>query len=173
MDNLSWITPALAVGGRFPMEAARYLAEQLDIRCVVDLRIECCDDASILERQGIRLLHLPTHDTRAVSAEMLDQGSVWVKDELALGKKVYIHCEHGIGRSALLAACVLVFTGAEPVRALERLKDARAVVSPSPDQLNAFIQFCERHRRPLRAAWDVPQFDALAQIAYRHLRQGA
>ena len=54
---------------------------------------------------------------------------------LDAGSRVYIHCEHGVGRSALLALCVLVSRGDPPLGALERAKSARWQVSPSPEQL--------------------------------------
>src|SRR5687768_13202648 len=101
--NLSWITSRLAVGGRFPMQAAFELAERLRIRHVVDLRIEDKDDEQILQAHGMRLLHLPTEDACAISAELIDHGVAWVNAQLDAGNAVYIHCEHGVGRSALLA----------------------------------------------------------------------
>ena len=72
-----------------------------------------------------------------------------------------VHCEHGIGRSVLIAACVLVAAGEAPHGALERIKRARAIASPSPVQLEAFMRFCGA-----RGAADL-RFDALAEIAYR------
>ena len=53
---------------------------------------------------------------------------------------------------------------------MELAKDTRAVVSPSPAQLRAFLAFVRHHRLATRARWPVPRFGALAAIAYRHLR---
>ncbi len=133
--NLDWVTPLLAVGGRFPTEAAEHLASRLGIRHVVDLRVEECDDEHLLREHGITLLHLPTKDMRAVSRAMLRDGVHWVTRHLEGGHKVYIHCEHGVGRSATLALCVLVAQGDIPLEALARAKRARWQVSPSPEQL--------------------------------------
>jgi protein-tyrosine phosphatase len=163
--NLSWIDESLAVGGRFPMEAAAHLAQRLGITRVVDLRDECCDDEEVLRRHGVVLLKLPTRDMCAVSQAMLDEGSRWVCEQLDAACRVYIHCEHGIGRSVLLALCVLALRGTAPLDALERVKDARWQASPSRDQLEGFREFVRRRTRHA-----VPPLDALCAISWRHLR---
>jgi protein-tyrosine phosphatase len=103
---------------------------------------------------------------------MLDEGVAWVTEKLGRGCKVYVHCEHGIGRSALVALCVLVAQGDAPLDALARAKGARRKVSPSPEQLEAFRGWlAARARAGARVA--IPSFDALATIAYSHLREPA
>lgn len=169
--NLSWVTPLLAVGGRFPIEAAEHLAQRLGIRHIVDLRVEERDDEHLLREHGITLLHLPTEDLRAISRHMLDEGVAWVTKHLERGHKVYIHCEHGIGRSATLALAVLVALGYSPREALTLAKRARWQVSPSPEQLSALMAWAEDWRVHHGAPWSVPPFNDLAAIAYSHLRK--
>ncbi|MCY1074975.1 protein-tyrosine phosphatase family protein [Archangium lansingense] len=168
--NLNWVTPELAVGGRFPIEAAEHLARRLAIRHIVDVRRERCDDERVLRQHGITLLHLPTEDLCAISRPMLDQGVSWVHGHLSQGNKVYIHCEHGIGRSALLALCVLVELGHSPLDALSLAKRQRQRVSPSPEQLETFMAWAEERRVARALPWSTPTFDDLADIAYCQLR---
>jgi hypothetical protein len=168
--NLDWVTPELLVGGRFPMEAADYLARQLGIRHVVDVRVECCDDERVLQAHGITLLHLPTADMCAISLPMLRHGVAWVRERLESGQKVLIHCEYGIGRSALLALCVLVDRGLAPLDALVLAKRERPKVSPSPEQLSAFLAYADEWRAAHGAGWHTPLFDELAALAYNHPR---
>jgi hypothetical protein len=168
--NLSWITPGLALGGRFELDACEHLVKALGIRHVVDVRIETCDDEEGLRRHGIELLHLPTADGCAVSQEMLDEGVAWVSQRLDEGHKVYVHCEHGAGRSALVGLCVLVSRGLSPIDALRTAKQARWQVSPSREQLEAFRTWCRRHGVP---SGRIPTFDELAQLAYADLRGGS
>jgi predicted protein tyrosine phosphatase len=168
--NLDWVAPLLAVGGRFPIEAAEHLASRLGIRYVVDLRVEECDDEHVLREHGITLLHLPTEDMRAVRRDMLRDGVHWVSKHLERGHKVYIHCEHGVGRSATLALCVLVARGDSPLEALARAKKARWQVSPSPEQLEAFLDWAEEWRVQQGLSWSLPTLNALVEIAYSHLR---
>lgn len=171
--DLHFVAPGLAVGGRFAREAAPRLAAEHGISRVVDVRVEACDDALLLQRHGIALLHLPTEDTRALSLDGIRAGVAFVSDGLDRGERVLVHCQHGIGRSALLALCVLVARGKEPLAALEELKRARGVVSPSPAQLEAFIAFSRAVRAERGASWDVPTLEGLGNIAWRHLREGA
>jgi predicted protein tyrosine phosphatase len=168
--SIDWLTDKLALGGCFPAGAAAELARTHRCHYVVDVREEACDDAVSLRRHGISLLHLPTEDRCAISPAMLARGVAWVRQALGAGGRVLIHCHHGIGRSALLALCVLVADGRDPLDAMTLIKDARPVVSPSPEQLEAFIAFVERTRRASGVPASVPTFDALAWIAYRHLR---
>jgi predicted protein tyrosine phosphatase len=167
--NLDWVTPQLAVGGRLPAGAAAHLARSLNVTHVVDVRVEECDDEHAFRSHGIGFLHLPTLDTRAVSQRMLDDGVAWVNAQLDGGARVLVHCEHGIGRSALLVLCVLVSRGESPLGALELAKSTRPVVSPSPEQLRAFAEWVGRLGSRTGRSIDVPDLESLAEIAYRHL----
>jgi hypothetical protein len=104
----------------------------------VDLRVEARDDEATLQVHGLEFLHLPTADCCAIAPRMIDDGVEWVRARLDGGTRVLIHCECGVGRSALLALCTLVAGGTEPLDAMNRLKAARPVVSPAPEQLEAF-----------------------------------
>ncbi len=168
--NFDWIDDRLAVGGRFPMEAAEQLARREGIAAIVDLRVEERDDEAALRVHGLEFLHLPTEDCCAIAPRMIDDGVNWIRARLDVGRRVLIHCEHGIGRSALLALCTLVAGGIEPLDAMNRVKAARPVVSPAPEQLEAFRTWVGRWRLRSGARVEVPSFDALAWVAYAHLR---
>jgi predicted protein tyrosine phosphatase len=168
--NFDWIDERLAVGGRFPMDAAEQLARRDGIGAIVDLRVENCDDEAALRVHGLDFLHLPTEDCCAITPRMIDDGVEWVRTRLDAGTRVLIHCEHGIGRSALLALCVLVAGGTPPLDAMNRLKTARPVVAPGAEQLDAFRIWVGRWRKRTGARIEVPSFDALAWVAYAHVR---
>lgn len=155
----TWITDELAVGGRFGSDVAEALAREHRIAAVVDVRAEESDDEVVLRRHGIAFLHLPTPDLHGVPLPALCEGAAFVKRF----PRALVHCEHGIGRSALLALCVLVDRGMQPLAALGLAKDRRAVVSPSPAQYEAWATWLRHTGRA------VPHFDDFAAIAYRHL----
>ncbi len=161
--DLDWITPQLAVGGAFPSSAIPALVDA-DVSAVIDLRSEACDDAAALARAGVDFLHLPTEDHCALSLADMGRGVAFAGPKLGKGNKVLVHCREGIGRSVTLCLCLLVDAGMAPLPAMMTIKDARFWASPSPAQFDAF------------AAWLVarglqpPPFQALAAIAYRHLR---
>lgn len=173
MRCFDWITDELAIGGRYgPPEVVRF-AEEDEIAAVVDLRAECRDDSMLLKRHGIAFLHLPTRDTRAVSQRALAIGVRFAGSVMDGGGRVLVHCEHGIGRSATLGLCILVDRGLTPMEALERAKAARPRVSPSPAQYEAWARWLTRRKAEREASWAVPDFDAFARIAYRHLSEPA
>jgi hypothetical protein len=162
--DFHWIRDDLAVGARFPMELATRLAREYGIRGVVDVRIECCDDAQALAACGIELLHLPTADGAAIAPEMIDRGVSWVHERLERGETVLVHCEHGVGRSSLFAACVLVDLGATPLEAVSTLKKRRPVVAWSQAQIRRFVEWCSSRGewKPAiadiqRVIWDDPR----------------
>lgn len=161
--DLHWLTDQVAVGGRFPISRAEALAREHGIAAVVDLRREDCDDEEQLRAAGIDFLHLPIPDLEAASVEMLDQGVRFARDHIACGTKVLIHCQHGIGRSALLALCVLVDQGWEPFEALLHAKDVRAAVSPSRSQYDGWAAWLAMRCK------QAPDYHSFGCIAYRHL----
>ena len=164
--NFDWLTESLAVGGRFPRERAAELARSHGIGAIVDLREEDCDDEGHLREAGLDFLHLPAPDMEALGVSGLDRGVEFVRDRLLRGEKVLIHCQHGIGRSPLLALCVLVDGGRPPLDALEHAKTRRAALSLSRAQYDGWAAWLTRHRHP------VPSYHDFGCIAYRHLSKG-
>jgi protein-tyrosine phosphatase len=104
-----------------------------------------------------------------VNQPMLDLGVAFAAQTVQEGRRLLIHCEHGIGRSATLALCVLVDRGLQPMAALRLAKDARALVSPSQSQHQAWVQWLRR-RFP---ASSTPTYHEFGVVAYRHLARSA
>ncbi|CAN7617060.1 dual specificity protein phosphatase family protein [Phenylobacterium sp. LjRoot219] len=163
--SFTWIQPDLAVGGAFPIEQAACLVGQHGVGAIIDVRSETCDDALVLERCGLRFLHLPTDDMCGVSQPRLDQAVAFAEAAMAEGLRLLVHCQHGVGRSALVALCILIARGHAPLDALTIAKDARQLVSPSEAQYQAWARWIAR--RTERAP---PSFHEFGMIAYR--RQG-
>jgi protein-tyrosine phosphatase len=163
----------LAVGGHVPTDRVEDLARKFAIKAVVDLRLEARDDERVLHEHGLTFLHLPTEDLCAVSQGSLDDGVAFANRHLDRGERVLVHCEHGIGRSATLALCVLVSRGLAPLEALELAKTRRPLVSPSPAQYEAWIQWLISRQRPSEESWTIPSFDSFKAIAYRHLKESS
>ena len=161
---MHWVLPDLAIGGSFPPDKTEVLAGEHGVGAVVDLREEDRDDEAGLVANGIRFLHLPTPDTVGVSQNRLDQGVAFARMAASARWKLLIHCEHGIGRSALLALCVMVDRGHAPMDALLLAKDARSLVSPSLSQYEAWALWMRRC-----STMRAPHFDDFAAVAYRHL----
>jgi len=164
--DVSWLTAHLAVGGCFPIEQAAHLAQAYRIDAIIDLREEDCDDEAALRQAGLAFLHLPTPDLQPSTVPMLDRGVRFARGHLDRGKRVLIHCQHGIGRSALLALCVMVDQGFEPLEAIAHAKDRRERVSPSPSQFEGWCAWLRAHGH------QPPDMHSFGCIAYRHLAKG-
>ena len=138
--NLSWITTHLAVGGRIHPEDIKALAEE-GITHVVDTRSEYRDDAEALAKEHIELLYLPTDDMRPMTIEQMMQGAQWANEHMEQGGRVLIHCEHGVGRSVLLACAVLVYDGMHAQDALKLVQQKRWQAAPNHRQVSRLREF--------------------------------
>ena len=145
--NMSWITPHLAVGGRVLLADIPRLA-RTGITRVVDTRSELRDDADALAREGINLLYLPTQDTHPLTVAQLEEGSQWVNQQIASGERVLIHCEHGVGRSVLLAAAALVAGGMNAHDAINLVQSKRWQAAPNHRQMRRLQEFERAIRQP-------------------------
>jgi protein-tyrosine phosphatase len=103
-------------------------------------------EAELCQAQGISFLSFPILDhgvpqsRREVAAFAHELNMLLVQD-----KTVLIHCFAGIGRSGLMAACVLTMRGMPPVEAFDRIAAARGCQVPDTmEQLNWVVKFAER-----------------------------
>ncbi|MEA2638747.1 MAG: hypothetical protein QOF51_141 [Chloroflexota bacterium] len=140
--DLDWVTESLAVGGAFLSSDARRL-RGLGITAVVDCRDECGDDANVLAEQGIELLRLSAPDRCEFPEPALDDGVMWVQERLRHGK-VLLHCARGVGRSPLLACCVLVAEGFTSHDAFALVTKQRLAALLSARQLAGLRRFAAR-----------------------------
>lgn len=90
--------------------------------------------------RGIEFIAFPIPD-RGVPVSFDDIARVVRRlgDWMQAGKSVAVHCRAGIGRSALVAACVMIVEGTEAGVALDRIASARGVPVPDTDQQRAWV----------------------------------
>jgi hypothetical protein len=165
--DFNWITDSIAVGGFVARGGEAALARDHGVAAVIDCRQEACDDSAALAAAGIAFCHLPTEDLLGLAGSHLDAGVAFARAALARGDKLLIHCQHGIGRSALLALCVLVDSGMAPAEALALAKDRRWQISPSQHQYEAWVRWLSANGHPA-----APSYHEFGCVAYRHLGQG-
>ena len=65
--------------------------------------------------------------------------SLLLRDQLWEGKSVAIHCRQGVGRSALLSACVLALLGVDPGEGFQRIAAARKCPVPDTEEQRAWV----------------------------------
>jgi len=138
--NYSDITPQLAVGGAFRKRQIKRLKHR-GVTAVVDCRSEASDDPDALLEAGIQFLHVPTLDRHGFTYEQLHEAVDWVLDHVGTGGRVFMHCEHGVGRGPLMACAVLVAQGYSAPEALRIVRQARWQALPNDRQLAALLKF--------------------------------
>ena len=103
----------------------------------LDLRGE----ATEAKKRGLALYSFPIADrqvprSEAKLGEMLDQ----MDDALSAGRNVLVHCRQGVGRSGLVAACLLVKNGMSPGAAVQAVSAARGVTVPETAEQRDWIE---------------------------------
>ena len=135
-------------------EIARWAAENIDI--VVSLlepaevtELQLGEEATICRERGIDLISFPIAD-RSVPESLQEtiEFARLLAGKINEQKTVAIHCRAGIGRSAVMAACVMVMLGTEPDLALGHISDARRLKVPDTDEqrrwVSQFREACEK-----------------------------
>jgi protein-tyrosine phosphatase len=89
-------------------------------------------EEELSQAQDIEFISFPITDREVpTSNEAMIALAHRLEAALTSGKSVGLHCRQGIGRSSLLAACVLVASGEDSAESFERITKARG--RPVPD----------------------------------------
>lgn len=98
------------------------------------------EEGPLCQEQGICYLSFPIQDrhvpsVRADALDFLERLSRLLLE----GQHIVIHCYMGIGRSALMAARLLVLNGYTPQHAIEMLSAARGLPVPETDEQRVWV----------------------------------
>lgn len=128
---LTWITDQLAVG-HAPMSYAELdsIREQ-GIDAIVNLCGEFSDLHEIEQRAGFDVFFLPVADETAPDMAAMENGLSWLDEAMYLGKKVLVHCRHGIGRTGTFVTAYLLRRGFTLKQAGRLLKGADSRANPT------------------------------------------
>jgi hypothetical protein len=123
---ITWITDHLAVGPA-PMsyDALDSLRSQ-GVQGILNLCAEFTDLHTIETGHGFEVYHLPIEDEAAPDLAELEKALDWLDEAIYLGKKVFIHCRHGIGRTGTVLNAYLLRRGLGHRRAWLRLRTLRS-----------------------------------------------
>jgi protein-tyrosine phosphatase len=97
-------------------------------------------EAGLCRDHGMELISVPISD-RGVPPSMSEAAAV-ARDlaaRIAAGKAVAVHCRAGIGRSSVIAACVMVLAGTEPYAAFDLIAAARGTKVPDTDEQRDWV----------------------------------
>jgi protein-tyrosine phosphatase len=109
--------------------------------------LDITEEADCCSANGIQFVSFPITD-RGVPASGPEALSTVQRlaSMLAEGRSVAIHCRQGVGRSALIAACLLASLGETPDAAFERIAQARGCPVPdTPEQREWVKRFVDSY----------------------------
>ncbi|SDK35717.1 Dual specificity phosphatase, catalytic domain [Maridesulfovibrio ferrireducens] len=109
--HLTWVTDQLAVGCA-PMSFVQLKSlEEQGVDAILNLCGEFCDLYDIEKDAGFDVYYLPLEDEEAPGLIELEKTLEWLDEAIYLGKKVLIHCRHGIGRTGTILNAYLLRRG--------------------------------------------------------------
>lgn len=107
-------------------------------------------EATEARAHGMKFLSYPIPDRQVPDSESnLAKALEKLEGQLADGKNVVLHCRQGIGRTGLVAACLLLTKGIDPETAVRRLSAARGTSVPeTPEQRQWINHYGESFATP-------------------------
>ena len=99
------------------------------------------DESKEVRASGLDFLSFPIEDRQVPTSEtQLGEALERLNRFLSSGKNVVVHCRQGIGRTGLVAACLLVKNGMSPGAAVEAVTAARGVATPETAEQRDWIE---------------------------------
>ncbi|BAA30846.1 protein-tyrosine phosphatase family protein [Pyrococcus horikoshii] len=128
--------------GRMPYEdEIDELVEKFDAFVVLVEDFELVYDIEELKKK-VDVLHSPIPDFTAPSLSQLYKIVKWIEEKVKEGKKVYIHCYGGSGRSGTVAVAWLMYSQGLSLReGLRRVRLLKPSAVETEDQLEVLREF--------------------------------
>jgi protein-tyrosine phosphatase len=105
---------------------------------VLELGLE--REAGLCRSNGIDFVSFPIPDRGMPEFHQASQIARDLAAGLRGGRSIAIHCRAGIGRSSIMAACVLILSGMEAETALALIQTARGLRVPDTDEQREWVQ---------------------------------
>ena len=97
-------------------------------------------EPEIVNGAGITYINFPIADYNVPASKLpVQQLATELNDQLSHGACIGVHCRQGIGRSSLVAACVLVTSGESPQTAFEHIERARGRSVPDTAEQKEWV----------------------------------
>ena len=103
--------------------------------------LELQNEAREVQGQGLGFSSFPIPDLQVPRSEAkLTETLKDVTAGLSAGRNVLIHCRQGIGRTGMIAACLLIQSGMSPGAAVELVSAARGMSVPETPEQREWIE---------------------------------
>ena len=119
-----WVDESVLIGA-LPSENHVLELKAEGIGAVINTCNEYAGPLAQYQQAGIEQLHIPTVDFTPPSLEDVRAGVAFIQRQIASGRKVYVHCKAGRGRSATIVICYLIRKGLTPEEAQKLLLEKR------------------------------------------------
>jgi len=117
--------------GAVPLRGDAQKFKKLGITGVINLCDEYAGPLREYQQEQIEQLHLPTVDFHPPTKDMIERGVDFIRQHLAKGGAVYVHCKAGRARSATVVLCYLVaMRNMSPEAAQKHLLERRPHINP-------------------------------------------
>jgi hypothetical protein len=154
---LNCVAPGLFIG-RLPFPFERGQLRAAGIKAVLNLCWEFPRGSRLDGETDPEAVHLPILDGSAPTDWQFREAVEWVGRWRAQGRSILIHCAQGHGRTATIAAAVLVQLGlaADLEQALAAIRAVRPLARPSRPQKAALIRYLSKAQTPSEAPIQLP-----------------
>jgi len=145
---LTWVTPQLAVG-HAPMSYAELDSiRNQGVKAIMNLCVEIAELARFEREQGFEVYFLPIADEGFPELGELEKALDWLDESIYLGKKVLIHCRHGIGRTGTVIFSYLLRKGLDRKSADKKMRGIRSQPTEQPQK--RFLHQYGKKEKPLK-----------------------
>ena len=141
-----WIDDTVLLGA-LPFGSHVAELKALGIGAVVNTCDEYAGPTKKYAEAGIEQCYIPTVDFTPPALEDIEKSVRFIQMHAAAGRKVYIHCKAGRGRSVTVAACYLIAKGYTPEAAQKLLIEKRPHVNPLVYKRAVVQEFAEKQQR--------------------------
>ncbi len=123
---VTWITESIAVGYAPMSYDELETIKACGIDAIVNLCAEFSDLHDIETASGFEVYYLPIWDEDIPKMEDMEKALSWLDEAIYLGKKVLVHCRHGIGRTGTFVTSYMIRKGLTLKAASKKLKSSNA-----------------------------------------------
>jgi protein-tyrosine phosphatase len=98
------------------------------------------NESAEVRHEGLEFVSFPIPDRKVPTSEArLANALEKIERFLSQGTNVLVHCRQGVGRTGLVATCLLVKRGMSPGAAVEKVSAARGVEVPETQEQREWI----------------------------------